>query len=234
MNYDRLYRSIVENARKNLAERTGIYTEKHHIVPRSLGGKNTKDNLVRLTAREHFVCHWLLVKMQKRGTIERSKMLHAFWMMKPSPVAESPRYMNSRVYEKYKEEYSSDCRAKQTGSGNSNFGKSWYTNINTGETKVFSTVPGEKWILGRNVLDGQTCSVKGIVLKHKESLLAKERWDRFHSGNWKSLSDFDTSEGRSRMASVQMFKTQIPLYLSYSKTKRRRFVSDKSLIGVYE
>lgn len=34
------------------------YTEKHHIIPKSLGGDNSKTNLVVLTGRQHFICHW--------------------------------------------------------------------------------------------------------------------------------------------------------------------------------
>ena len=36
------------------------YLEKHHILPRSLGGSDNKDNLVELTAKEHFIVHMLL------------------------------------------------------------------------------------------------------------------------------------------------------------------------------
>lgn len=39
------------------------YVEKHHIVPRSIGGSDLENNLVCLTAREHFICHLLLTKM---------------------------------------------------------------------------------------------------------------------------------------------------------------------------
>lgn len=38
------------------------YTEKHHILPKCLGGSNNEDNLVRLTAKEHFIVHMLLCK----------------------------------------------------------------------------------------------------------------------------------------------------------------------------
>lgn len=38
------------------------YTEKHHILPKCLGGLNNEDNLVRLTAKEHFIVHMLLCK----------------------------------------------------------------------------------------------------------------------------------------------------------------------------
>lgn len=38
------------------------YVEKHHMIPRFLGGGDSKENLVSLTFREHFVAHWLLTK----------------------------------------------------------------------------------------------------------------------------------------------------------------------------
>ena len=72
----------------------------HHIKPRSLDGTDDKENIVKLTAREHFVCHWLLVKMYDKGTEERKKMLYAFWSMKRQPTTSATRYINSRAYEK--------------------------------------------------------------------------------------------------------------------------------------
>lgn len=48
------------------------YTEVHHIVPRSLGGADTADNLVRLTPREHFLAHWLLFKMHRSPATARA------------------------------------------------------------------------------------------------------------------------------------------------------------------
>ena len=38
------------------------YTEKHHILPKSLGGSNKKENLVQLTGREHYIAHLCLVR----------------------------------------------------------------------------------------------------------------------------------------------------------------------------
>jgi len=45
--------------------------ERHHIVPKCLGGSNDESNLVYLTPEEHFVAHQLLVKMNPghRGLI---------------------------------------------------------------------------------------------------------------------------------------------------------------------
>ena len=55
------------------------YVERHHVIPRSLGGSNKKSNLVALTYREHFICHWLLTKFTEG--VARRKMQHALWRM---------------------------------------------------------------------------------------------------------------------------------------------------------
>lgn len=51
-----------EATRKQARELLG-YTERHHIIPRSLGGINDNFNLVWLTAAEHLKVHLLLVHM---------------------------------------------------------------------------------------------------------------------------------------------------------------------------
>jgi len=72
--YTKWYFHIVNHAKiRNLQG----YREKHHIVPRCLGGDNNLENLVDLTAREHFICHWLLTKMISDIAIQK-KLLHAF------------------------------------------------------------------------------------------------------------------------------------------------------------
>lgn len=75
------------------------YTEKHHIVPRCMGGSNKKDNLVSLTAREHFVAHWLLTKMYPGNR----KLMLAFWRMAVRKEKLGFR-VTSRVYQKLREQ----------------------------------------------------------------------------------------------------------------------------------
>lgn len=58
--YTKLYYAIIEQANNRL---TSGYVEKHHIIPKSLGGIDEQSNIVALTAREHFICHQLLTKM---------------------------------------------------------------------------------------------------------------------------------------------------------------------------
>ncbi len=72
--YTKIYFNIIDRAKSRVIDE---YTEKHHIIPKSLGGENCKENIVKLTAREHFICHWLLTKMVNDGK-EKWKMLFAF------------------------------------------------------------------------------------------------------------------------------------------------------------
>lgn len=60
MDYFKHYRLLVERARLRFIDE---YTEEHHILPRCMGGDNSKENLVRLTPEEHYLAHQLLVKM---------------------------------------------------------------------------------------------------------------------------------------------------------------------------
>lgn len=100
--YSKLYYKITSNAKQRIIE---CYTERHHIIPQSLGGSNDKDNLVELTAREHFICHWLLIKMTEGE--DRSKMLYALKGMKAANKHQQ-RYktkITARIYEKYRLEH---------------------------------------------------------------------------------------------------------------------------------
>ena len=75
--YTRWYNSIIHTALRRV--KPSVYTEIHHIIPKSLGGSNKADNLVVLTAREHFICHMLLTKMV--GGRSKFKMIFALNMM---------------------------------------------------------------------------------------------------------------------------------------------------------
>lgn len=96
--YHRIYFSIIAAAQ---ARPVAGYTEKHHIIPKSLGGDNTKQNLVRLTAREHFVCHLLLTRMTEGDA--RKKMLRAAWYMANYHKFRSGHRPSSRVYQAIRE-----------------------------------------------------------------------------------------------------------------------------------
>jgi len=107
--YTRWYNNITENAKFRTIDG---YTERHHIHPRSLGGTNDKDNLVNLTAREHFICHWLLTKMHTGEA--RGKMINALYLMQGKNQYQD-RYINSKVYETLRTEYAQYISKLNTG-----------------------------------------------------------------------------------------------------------------------
>jgi hypothetical protein len=98
------YYTLITNRAKNRTLQG--YTERHHIIPQAMGGSNNKDNLVNLTAREHFICHWLLVKMTDGDA--RGKMIYALRGMNASNEYQErySSYITARVYEKYRIEHS--------------------------------------------------------------------------------------------------------------------------------
>lgn len=67
--------------------------EQHHIIPRSLGGTDDPDNIVRLTAREHIIAHWALTKMVAGPA--RYKMEKAFAMMMADPLNRGKRKLST-------------------------------------------------------------------------------------------------------------------------------------------
>jgi len=91
--YTKTYFQIVASAQTRLIEG---YVEKHHILPKSLGGTNNSSNLVRLTAREHFICHLLLLRMTQ-GT-DRIRMLRAVQAFSISGKARK-RKLTARQYQ---------------------------------------------------------------------------------------------------------------------------------------
>lgn len=71
MNYKKIHDEIILRAKTRCF--VSGYSESHHIVPKSMGGTNCQENIVVLTAREHYLIHWLLFK------IYRNKQMAFAW-----------------------------------------------------------------------------------------------------------------------------------------------------------
>ena len=82
MNYERIYKEFIADRRSKEAGLTG-YTEKHHILPRSLKGSDEPENLIRLTPSDHYFAHLLLAKIH--GGTQWSAL---FLMSKKSPTTQ--------------------------------------------------------------------------------------------------------------------------------------------------
>lgn len=87
--YKIYYQRLIERARNRTIEG---YVEKHHIVPKCLGESNDEENLVKLTAEEHYLVHQILVKLFP----ENKKLIYAaIFMSSKSPDVKRP---NNKVY----------------------------------------------------------------------------------------------------------------------------------------
>lgn len=113
MNYLKIYQLIIHNAKTESRYKTINYYERHHIVPRSLGGSDDEDNLVLLTAREHFLCHWLLYRMTE-GT-DKSKMAHAWFSMCRISKDQKRTKITSRKFEYAKRAHAKAASAFHKG-----------------------------------------------------------------------------------------------------------------------
>lgn len=105
--YTRWYDQIIQNAKSQSRTRLSkdhpdhVYYERHHIIPKSMGGSDDKINLVLLTPKEHFICHLLLVKMCPDPT-HAQKMRFALKMIMGSKMT----IASSTLYAKIREEIS--------------------------------------------------------------------------------------------------------------------------------
>jgi hypothetical protein len=177
--YSKWYYQIVDQARSRSGPFNGF--ERHHVIPlcffiqnqrRSskkygwlVGNPDADDNMVYLTPREHFICHWLLTKMTTG--IATHLMLTAFAAFRMSSKGQC-RIWSSWQYELLKRaavmatkgtkwwtngvnsvrSVESPGDEWQVGHGRPiNFGKKWYLNKD-GQRCLSNLHPGEGWVLG--------------------------------------------------------------------------------------
>jgi hypothetical protein len=149
MNYQAAYDRLISYRQEHPAQG---YTERHHIIMRSMGGSDDPTNLVVLTGREHWIAHLLLHKIY--GT---SQTMYACHMMAMRCEERGIPYVrNSRMYEKIRKECAKLCSIRmkvlQSGTGNSQYGTCWICNTELQENKKIlksADIP-EGWIYGRN------------------------------------------------------------------------------------
>jgi len=74
MDYKKIYQLIVKRGKNRKLEG---YKERHHIIPKCMGGGNEDNNLTELTAKEHFLCHKLLCEIYPNN----KRLKYALWLM---------------------------------------------------------------------------------------------------------------------------------------------------------
>lgn len=98
--YTRIYYQLIKKRQNEILLKEDAYCETHHIIPKSLGGNNSQDNLVNLLPREHFIAHLLLTKMVN-STNDIIRMNWALHRMCYSCID----YFNSRDYDWYRQRH---------------------------------------------------------------------------------------------------------------------------------
>jgi hypothetical protein len=95
MNYKYHYDELIRNYGKK-EKPIGVYTEGHHVVPKFMGGSDENDNIVYLTAKEHYIAHFLLWKIYRN-----TEMTYAFRLMNANRGI-----LGSSTFERLRKEYS--------------------------------------------------------------------------------------------------------------------------------
>jgi len=101
MNYAVHYDRLMARAR---GRALGGYIERHHVLPRCMGGSDDPANIVVLTPEEHYVAHQLLVKMHQGNR----RLSHAaVWMAR--------RCVGHKSYGWLRRRHATDSSALQKG-----------------------------------------------------------------------------------------------------------------------
>lgn len=146
MNHKAVYDGLIIKAKSENREKLKrddknfVYYEKHHIVPTCLGGANSQENLVLLTAKEHFVAHKLLNKIYP----ENRKLINAVWMMSVCKKGGLRDYrVSAREYEILKIEHSLNVSEAHTGRVQSEEAKRKFSLKTKGRVSYKKGVPGK-------------------------------------------------------------------------------------------
>ena len=201
--YHAWYYAIVTNAQSRISNPSNYY-ERHHIIPKSLGGSNAKTNLVKLTAREHFVCHLLLVKFVQ-SELHKYKMKNAVAKFM-SARSHQIRVLNSRQYQLCRE-YARECASYFSQFRQPRSPDSIQKAIKTNQQKY----GGGSSRIGVKLSDEQKARMKSIRKQRKtydkwminsdpEHIKTKHReWAKQHS-NFVHNNPSNTNEGKRRIS----------------------------------
>lgn len=162
MNYQKIYDQLIYT-RKNRILGKDMYYENHHIIPKCLGGNDDIDNIISLTAREHYLAHWLLYKIHKT-----KELVHAWHCMSRIGKGQESRSINSHLFEYCKIQRKKHLSEQYSGSGNNFYGRKHteetrnsISKANSG--KVYKTEDQIKqWI--------ETVAKKPKSLSHREKI----------------------------------------------------------------
>lgn len=121
--YGKVYTDLILNARQSTLKVT--YTEKHHIIPSSIGGSNNKENIVVLSFRQHYIAHLLLFKHYKKleDKVAAYKMALAVNLMQHGSIHSTSPIKIKGGFSRHFQSVKETIRNNMTGSNNTMYGK---------------------------------------------------------------------------------------------------------------
>lgn len=153
------------------------YHERHHIVPKCLGGTNNEENLIDLYAREHFEAHRLLALENP----DVKGLTYAWWCMSVVTNKDTmERYqITANEYEEAKKAYAKIQSEREISEAT--------------RQKISNTMSGRKYSVERrinisNSLSGNpNVGVSGLVTIHKhceEKHVDKNKLQSYIDDGW--------------------------------------------------
>jgi len=204
MDYNRIYADFIKDRRAKEGSLEG-YVERHHIVPRSLGGSDDPDNLINLTFEDHYFAHLLLAR------IHGGKMASALWIMVNSSRARwRSRHHARRAYAAAKRYALSLMAEAWTAEGNPLFNPEVFdwTNYRTGCSRRATMYEMHREVGGSrphwtNVATGQRPSYRGWLLtKNLATHKRSEKGQKFLFVNRDGREFFGTQAAFARAHKV--------------------------------
>lgn len=244
MNYDEFIQNILNTrGRFNCGEE---YHERHHIIPKCMGGSNNEDNLIDLYAREHFIAHKLLAEENP----DNGSLVYAYGCMAWAINGTQERYsVSGEEYEHAKIAFSNAIKGKpksEETKGKMKIAKAGYKPPKETLEKAIAAVKGKplseehKFKIGlakKGVFtEKQRESMEKIWETQRGKHLSEEHIEKIRNGNkGKTRSE----ETRKRISAVQHGKSVaqytldtdvfIKKYSSFSEASRETGIGQSTM-----
>lgn len=200
LNYFALYQKIIDAAKSSPCPTKG---EWHHIVPRSMGGNNSPENLIKLTYKAHFIAHRILVKIFP----ENRSMIHAANMM-------ASIHNSSKSYSFLRHKISEIMKNNRRGAGRK------VSDID--KLKTSERSKGNKYCLGRVLSDITKMKISQSRIGMKFSFETCKKLSLAAQGRQTCLGVPKTDEQKQKISNSLKNKIQ-----SFETRQKR----SKSLVG---
>ena len=246
MNYQKIYDLFIDRIKTLNREKGDIYYELHHIVPKSFGGKNSEENLILLTLREHIFAHLLLYFINKNNALKKFKMLSSInvivngdchkkcnlFLSKKSILAlelikknlgkeisgKNNPFYGKKHSEKTKEKLSKIMKNRNvSGKNNPNYGNKW-----TDDMKKKLSEKRKKWFEIHNDFDPKDVSLEVREKISKSKIGIKNPNSK--------ICKLIFPDGREEIVYSPMYKNMKKLGVSYQSFKNN-FIDDKTSIN---